>query len=405
MVRFNYTAEKTGGDVYTGVLEAKDRFELYETVRREGARIISVQEDSSTNIWSIQYWNTKITSVPEHEKIVFARNLGAMLTAGLALSRALSVIERQTRNPRLRATVAEVSSDVRRGTTLHDALGKFPHTFSKLFTAMVRAGEESGGLPNALAVVAEQMDRAYALKKKIKGALMYPSIILIAIFGIGALMMVMVVPTLAQTFAELNATLPASTQLIISISNFLVQNTVLALSLFVVAVGGFVGALKTDLGGRVSDFVFVHTPIIGGIVREVNSARTARTLGSLLSAGVDMLTSLEITREVVQNSLFSAILLEAQRNVQKGEQLSHTFARHEQLFPPLVGEMIAVGEETGQLTEMLGRLAGFYEEEVDRKTKDMSTIIEPFLMVFIGGAVGFFAVAMVSPIYQMSNNL
>ena len=405
MARFTYTAERTGGEIYKGVAEARDRFELYATVRREGGKIISVQEDGGANIWNFKYWNAKITSVPEHEKIIFARNLGAMLAAGLPLSRALSVIERQTRNPRLNNAVSQVASDVRRGEALHEALAKFPHVYSKLFRAMVRAGEESGDLPQALATVGEQMERAYTLKKKIKGALLYPCIILVAIVGIGVLMMVTVVPTLAQTFSELHAQLPASTQLIIDISNFLTQHMIVALVGFLIIVAAIYTGLRTPMGKRLRDLVFIRMPAIGMMVKEVNAARTARTLSSLLIAGVDMITALEITREVVQNSYFGDVLKEAGASVQRGEPLSASFVRHENLYPPLVGEMASVGEETGQLTEMLKRLAVFYEEEVDRKTKDMSTIIEPFLMVFIGGAVGFFAVAMISPIYSLSNNL
>lgn len=391
--------------MYTGVAEARDRFDLYGVVRREGGTIVSVTEDNTTNIWSVRYWNAKITSVPEHEKITLARNLGAMLKAGLPLSRALSVTERETRNPRLGAAVAQISSDVRRGEALHASFAKFPSLFPKLFVAMVRAGEEAGDLPGALSVISEQMERSYTLKKKVKGALIYPVIILVAIVGIGALMMVKVVPTLAQTFSELKAELPSSTKLIIAISDALMNNTLAVVSaVSLAALIGIVSA-RTPVGRRGLDALFLHMPIIGGMVREVNAARTARTLSSLLAAGVDMITTISITREVVQNSYFRDILERASVGVERGEPLSAAFSRAAKLYPPLVAEMIAVGEETGQLGPMLTRLALFYEDEVDRKTKDMSTIIEPFLMVFIGGAVGFFAVAMISPIYQLSQNI
>lgn len=405
MARFSYTAERQGGEVYTGIAEARDRFDLYGIVRREGGRIISVSDDTKANVWNLKYWNAKITSVPEHEKITLARNLGAMLKAGLPLSRALSVTERETRNPRLSAAITQIASDVRRGEALHASFANFSQLFPKIFIAMVRAGEEAGDLPGALSVISEQMERAYTLKKKVKGALIYPVIIVVAIVGISALMMVKVVPTLAQTFSELHAELPASTRLIIAISNALMNNTLVVVSSLSLIILTLVVALRTPAGRRAMDLVFLRMPIIGGMVREVNAARTARTLSSLLAAGVDMITTISITREVVQNSYFKDILQRAGSGVEKGEPLSIAFSRAAGLYPPLVGEMIAVGEETGQLGEMLSRLALFYEDEVDRKTKDMSTIIEPFLMVFIGGAVGFFAVAMISPIYQLSQNM
>lgn len=405
MARFSYTAEKGDGEVYKGVAQARDRFELYEVVRREGGRILAVSEDHSDKFWTLTFWNSKFSSVPEYEKILFSRNLGAMLSAGLSLARALAVIERETKNVKLRGVVSELSGAVRRGETLHSALEKFPRIFPKLFSAMVRAGEEGGELPQSLTLVSEQMERMYVLKKKIRGAMLYPIIIVLAILGIGAFMMINVVPTLAQTFAEMDAELPASTRAIIAVSDFLVEYTLAAGVLVVVFFGAIYGGAKTEVGGRIKDFVFIHMPIIGKIVKEVNAARTARTLATLLSSGVDMLTSLEIVHDVVQNRYFKAVIAQAKEGVSKGEPLSGAFVRAEHLYPAFVGEMISVGEETGQLTEMMKKLAIFYEDEVDRKTKDMSTIIEPFLMLAIGGAVGFFAVAMISPIYQLSENI
>lgn len=405
MAHFSYTAEKSDGEIYKGIAEAKDRFELYDIVRHEGGKIISVEEDRAHNAWSIVYWNARLTSVKEYDKILFTRNLGAMLSAGLSLARALSVLERQTKNPRLAATVAEIASSVRRGDTLHASLGRFPRVFSRLMISMVRAGEEGGDLPASLTTTADQMERMYILKKKIRGAMIYPCIILVAIVGIGVVMMIEVVPTLAQTFSEMDAELPRSTQLVINLSNFLVQHTTLALVLLVGGVISIVSLLKTRAGRHGADWLSLQLPAIGQIVREVNAARTARTLASLSASGVDILTSLEITREVVQNSYFQEVLEKAQKDVGGGQPLSASFMRAEKLYPAFVGEMMSVGEETGATGEMLKRLAAFYEDEVERKTRDMSTIIEPFLMVIIGAAVGFFALAMITPIYQLSEHI
>ncbi len=405
MAHFNYTAEKSDGEVYKGVAEATDRFELYTVVRREGGKIISVEEERGNNFLSITYWNAHFSTVKEYDKILLTRNLGAMLSAGLSLARALAVLERQTKNPRLSSTIAQLASDVRRGDTLHDSLARSPKVFSRLMIAMVRAGEQGGDLSGSLSVVSDQMERMHELKKKIRGAMIYPCIILIAIVGIGVVMMVEVVPTLASTFAEMGSDLPSTTQFIINLSNFLVKNTVLAIGLMIGFVVGFVAVMRTKIGRRGMDWLLLHLPAIGTIVREINAARTARTLASLSTSGVDVLTSIEITREVVQNSYFQAVLLEAQQAVGAGQPLSSTFARYEKLYPAFVGEMMAVGEETGSTADMLKRLAKYYEEEVDRKTKDMSTIIEPFLMVIIGGAVGFFAVAMIMPIYSLSDSI
>ncbi|MBI4087800.1 type II secretion system F family protein [Candidatus Kaiserbacteria bacterium] len=402
-MRFSYTAEKSGGEIYKGVAEAADRFALYSIVRQEGGRIISLEDIGKSNWISLAYWNSLLSHINEYEKVLLARNLGAMLSAGLPLARALVVIKRQTKNQKMLSVVSSIESDIRHGDTLHSAFAKFPKIFPKLFVAMIRAGEEGGDLPASLQIVADQMERMYSLKKKIRGALMYPSIILIAIVGIGFLMMTQVVPTLAQTFAEVNAELPRSTQIVIGVSNFLVNYTWAALGLALFAVVSVYYVIHTSRGKRGMDFGFLHIPLIGTMVREVNAARTARTLASLLSSGVDVLTALDIVAEVVQNSYFREVVHTASKGVGSGEPLSAAFVRREDLYPAFVGEMMAVGEEAGQLAEMLKRLAVFYEEEVDRKTKDMSTIIEPFLMIFIGITVGFFAVSMITPIYQLSN--
>ena len=405
MTRFTYTAEKADGEVYKGIAEAGDRFELYGIVRQEGGKLISVDESGGRSWLSMSFWNAKLSRISEYEKILMARNLGAMLSAGLALARALSVLERQTKNARMSLVVSEIASSVRRGETLHASLAKFPRVFGKLFVAMVRAGEEGGDLAASLQVVSDQMERMYALKKKVRGALIYPCIILIAIFGIGVLMMIEVVPTLAQTFAEMDAELPASTRFIIGVSNFLVQYTLVALLLVIGGGTLLYFAAHTSWGKRGLEMFFLRLPLIGPMVREVNAARTSRTLASLLSSGVDVITSLDIVSEVVQNSYFQAVIKDAAKGVGAGEPLSKAFVRREDLYPAFVGEMMAGGEETGQVAEMLKRLALFYEDEVDRKTKDMSTIIEPFLMILIGGAVGFFAISMITPIYQLSENI
>ena len=330
-MRFSYTAEKADGELYKGIAEAADRFELYQIVRREGGRITAVEEEDRGQLWNFAYWNAKFSTVKEYDKILFARNLGAMISAGLSLARALSVLQKQTKNPRLSSTISEIAAAVRHGDALHISLAKHPKVFSPLFIAMVRAGEESGDLPPSLATVSEQMDRMFSLKKKVRSALVYPSIILVAIFVIGAVMMVEVVPTLAQTFAEMDAELPRSTQVVIGISNFLVNYTVLAIALVLGLIGGIYAGLRTVGGKRGAHFLLLQIPAIGTITREINAARTARTLASLSVAGVDILTSLSITREVIQNVYFKDVLAGAEIAVRQGQPLSSVFIKHEKL--------------------------------------------------------------------------
>ena len=403
-MKYTYTYTTPDGQTHTKTVEAENRFEIYGLVRKEGGSVVTIKEGrAGLPAFNMEAVNALLSRVKMIDKILFARNLGAMLTAGLPLSRALAVMERQTKNPKLKQVLRGVAEQIQQGSELWHALERYPKVFSPLMIAMVKAGEESGKLSDSLKVIADQMERVYELKKKIHGAMIYPGIIITALTAIGALMLTFIVPTLSQTFEELGVELPATTQFIISLSNFLVHYTLWAFVTFVAAVVGVVYGLRTEAGKRVRDTLTLYVPLIGTIVREANAARTSRTLASLLSAGVSVVKAFEITEEIVQNRSFRPVLREAQERVQKGVPVSTVFQKYEYLYPPLVGELIAVGEETGKLPEMFAELAKFYENEVDQKTKNISTFIEPFLMLVVGSAVGFFAVSMLQPIYSVTN--
>jgi type IV pilus assembly protein PilC len=270
---------------------------------------------------------------------------------------------------------------------------------------MVKAGEESGSLAQSLRVVATQMDNNYKLTKKIKGAMMYPAVIMVAMVIIGFFLLTFVVPTLAATFKEFGTQLPLPTRIVIGASDILKAHFIIVLIGLIIAVVGIITLAKTPKGKRAIDFLMLHIPIVGDINKQINSARTARTLSSLLSSGVDIVVATQITRDVLQNSYYKEVIAIVEQKIQKGEPIADIFSQRENLYPTFVGEMISVGEETGQLAQMLLGVAVFYEEEVDQKTKDMSAIIEPFLMIFIGLAVGFFAVSMITPIYSLSSSI
>jgi type IV pilus assembly protein PilC len=406
MPKFTYQGQTATGEKVVKTVEAVDRFDVYEVARKEGNTVSLVHEGKKfslgafLNIEKINYYLSRVKS---DELVMVTRNLGSMLVAGLPLSRALSVIERQSRNPRLKGIIKQVQARITKGDQFNDALAEYPNVFDDLYVAMVRAGEESGGLSETLQILSLQMERSSSLKKKIKGAMIYPAIVLTIMVGIGILMMLYVMPSITGTFKSLGSELPATTKALIAASDFMNQHTVLALGSMVGFVVTFMYLLRTKTGKLVSSWIVVRLPIIGKIAKEANAARMARTLSSLLSSGVDVLRALKITEDVVQNPFYKNIIAEAARRVEKGLPLSETFIERSDLYPILVGEMIAVGEETGQISNMLKELAVFYETEVEHKTKDLSTIIEPLLMVVIGGSVGFFALAMIAPIYSIAD--
>ncbi len=392
--------------MYEGEQEASDKFALYREKRREGDTVISATAIfAAGGARRAMFKNISFSfgGIKQHEKIIFARNLGSMLEAGLALSRALTVLERQTKNEKLRSVVAALNEDIKKGKALSQALQSFPRIFSQLFVAMVKVGEEGGNLSGSLRAIAVQMDKTYAITRKVRGALMYPALIICLIIAIAFLMLIYVVPTLTATFSELKVDLPWSTQIIIFASKALNDHLLVSLSLLLGSALLLYGAAKTSYGKRLFDFGLIHTPIIKNVVREANAARVSRTLSSLLVSGVDIVVALQIANDVVSNSYFRGVLVRASESVEKGNPIAAAFADNPDLYPAFLGEMIAVGEETGKLSEMLGNVGTFYEEEVDQITKDLSTVVEPLIMVVIGVVVGFFAFAMIMPMYSLSN--
>jgi type IV pilus assembly protein PilC len=405
MSHFIYKAKKSDGEFYKGEKDANDRFELYKMLKESGEEVLEVEEKSSSGLFSkgMNFNLPFIKTIKMQDKINFARNLSSMISAGLAMSRALSVMERQTKNQELRKILVSLQKDISEGKTLSQAMSSYKNVFSALFISMVAAGEQSGSLAESLRIVGVQMDKTYALQRRVKGAMMYPSIILSVMVIIAVLMLTYIVPTLMKTFTELNVQLPASTRFVLFVSNALRDHGLLVFLGFVILVVIFILLKRSEQGKNTIDYAVLKIPVIGEIVKEVNSARTARTLSSLLSSGVDVVESVRITGDVIQNVRYKDILKRAGEAIEKGEPISKIFTQNEKYYPLFLGEMMNVGEETGKIGEMLLGVANFYEEDVDQKTKDMSTIIEPFLMVIIGGAVGFFAISMISPMYSLVN--
>lgn len=385
-------------------MDAENKSVFYSEFKKSGEVLVNVKELSAKKI-TLSGNITWFERIKMLDKIIFARNLGNMLDAGLSLSRAISVMERQTPGEKLKKTYTGLNNAISAGKSFHEALEQYPKVFPKLFVAMVKVGEEGGNLAETLRQVGNQMEKSYLLNKKIKGAMMYPGIIVSVMILIAVLMMIYVVPGLTNTFKELKVPLPTSTKIIIAISDFAAAHYIVTLGGLVALAVAFFAALRTKTGSRAFDFVSLHLPVISTIIKEGNSAQTSRTLSSLLSSGVDLLLAVKITGDVLQNSYYKEVMDRSASVIEKGEPLSKIFVEEKKLYPIFVGEMMSVGEETGRLAPMLTGVANFYENEVEQKTKDLSTIIEPVLMVFIGASVGFFAISMIKPIYSIMNNV
>ena len=399
MSQFIFKAKKLSGEMFTSEKEAKDRFELYHMLRENKSEVISVKERKAS-FFSTSFFSGRVKMT---EKINIARNLGSMLEAGLPLSRALGVLVKQTRNATLKKVLADMNMEIDGGQTFTSALSKYKKIFPPVFISMVHAGEQGGALAEALKTVASQMESTYSLERRIRGAMMYPAVIVSVMIVVGILMFIFVVPTLMKTFMDLHVALPASTQLLISVSDIIRNNGLFVLAILVLLTALLYAWSKSVSGRFVLHMLVLKIPLIGPLVQEINTARASRTLSSLMKSGVGVVESLEITSSVVQNVHFKDVLLKAREAIGKGGQMSKIFAANTKIYPVFMSEMLSVGEETGKVTEMLSDVAHFYEEDVEQKTKDMSTVIEPFLIVVIGAAVAFFAISIISPMYSLAN--
>ncbi|MEI6280769.1 MAG: type II secretion system F family protein [bacterium] len=402
---FSYRIKSKNGEIIDSTTDASDRFSLMREIKSHGDVPLSITKKNNKFDNQVSFLNSLLSKVSISEQIIFTKNLSGMIKAGLSLYRALLVLKKQTKNPKLSKILVAISEDINSGGTLSSGLAKFPDVFSTLFVSMTRAGEESGNLAGALSDIGMNLEKSHSLTKKIHGALIYPGVIMSAMVVIGVLMFAFVVPTLANTFKELGVVLPASTRVLIFFGNFFSNNLILT---FVIILGisfALYLLFRSKFIAKYIDFIVIRAPLMGTLAKELNTARTARTMSSLLSSGVSIMRAVDITKDVVQNIYYKRVLDEAKIAVEKGAPFSTAFEENTNLYPIMMSEMIQVGEETGKLSDMLLQIALFYEEEVESKTKNLSTIIEPLLMIFIGAGVGFFAISMISPLYSILGSI
>lgn len=404
---YKYLAKTIDGEERKGELEAGNEEELAAFVRKQGFILISAKKigEKQPFFTIVSDFFFRLRGVPLEEKMIFARHLSVMISAGFPLVNSLAVLAEQTDNLVFKKTLLEVMDNIRKGNSFADSLKKYPNIFNDLFVNMIAVGETAGNLEEVLRVLADQMKKDHDIISKVKGAMIYPAVVVITMFGVGILMMVSVVPKLVQTFEEMKISLPASTKAILFISNILLNYYVYAIAGISILGYLFLKFIKTAKGKEILSQFLLNVPIFKKIVKKFNSARFSRTLSSLLKAGIPIVKALDIVSNTLTNKLYSESLVEAGIRVQKGENLSVVLANYKKIYPPMVYHMIKVGEETGTLSDVLKRLAEFYEEEVTDSMKNISGLIEPILMIFIGAIVGFFAVSMISPMYSMMGSL
>lgn len=397
---FNFTAIRQSGERYDGEMESEDKLSLAKKLKENGDILLNIKEKNKKGL-NLNF----LVSIKNTDLISFARNMAGLMQAGVALARSIEILEHQTTNVKMKAVLHNIIEDIRKGDSFSDSLARHPKVFEPLFISMMKAGEESGNLIGTLKEVQIHLERSYTLKRKVKGAMTYPLVILGAMSLIGLLMFKYVVPSLLKVFLDFKIELPLSTRLVLWLANTINHNFILLILGIIGLVVGFYYLLKRPGVKKIMSTVVLKLPVIGGIAKQTFTARTARTLSSLLKSGVTASRSIEITKEIMSNFNYKAVLDEALANIEKGIPISKAFQDHPDLYPIMMGDMIEVGEESGKVGDMLVDVANFYEEEVDQKTKNLSSIVEPLLMIFIGSAVGFFAIAMMTPMYSMLDSV
>ncbi len=339
--------------------------------------------------------------VKDKDIVVFTRQFSTMIDAGLPLVQALEILSTQSENKYFGNILSQVKADVEGGSTFADALKKHPRVFSELYANMVAAGEAGGILDTILNRLATYIEKAMKLKKKVKGAMVYPAVVTSVAVIVVAIIMIFVVPTFAKMFTQLGGTLPLPTKIVIDISNFLAgAGGASILAVLIISAIAFSRIRRTEKGKHVTDAIFLKLPVFGVLIRKVAVAKFTRTLGTLVASGVPILDGLEITAKTAGNKVIEYAVRDVKKAVSEGKTLAEPLMKSG-VFPPMVTHMIAVGESTGALDQMLSKIADFYDDEVDAAVSNLTAMMEPMLMVFLGTTVGFIIIAMYLPIFRL----
>ncbi|MHB0914459.1 MAG: type II secretion system F family protein [Thermoleophilia bacterium] len=400
MNTFVYKVRDVRGIPSKGETEADSRAAAAAELRSKGLTVVDITEKKAGV--SFKDMLGDVRRIKARNITVFSRQFATMINSGLALLRALYILENQTENTKLAAVIGKLRSDVEGGTALSEALEKFPNVFSRLYVNMVRAGEAGGILDETLDRVADQLESEDSLKRQVRSAMVYP--MLIGVFALMVLMamMIFIIPIFAKMYADLGSQLPMLTRIMVNLSNTIKS----IYGLFIgIAIGGAIYGLvrlkRTEQGTRVWDRMKLNLPMgIGEIIRKLSMARFSRTLSTLVSSGVPILQAIDITGETAGNSVVADAMKNVKSSVKEGRPMSEELSQAS-VFPPMVVQMIAVGEETGAVDVMLTKIADFYEDEVNAAVKSLTSILEPIMMIGVGGLVGVIVISLYLPIFNL----
>lgn len=399
-MKFNYQARSKKGEMQTGTVEASSR-EAALMLLQKHKLFVTVLERADMR----PFYARKIKlfeRISKKDVVNFSRQLALMFKSRIPLVQSLHSIAEQTKNPGLKERILTISQEVEAGTRLSQALSSHQKVFSTFYVSMVKSGEVSGTLSESLTYLADHLEKEYYLQSKIQGAMIYPILILVVVVGVLIMMMYFVIPSMTKVFTETGQELPMVTKVVIAMSNFLIAWGWIVFLVIIALIVGFMRYMKTSNGKRIKDKVLLRTPVIGSFLSMIYLSRFAENLSTLISGGLPISQALEITGEIVGNDVYREIILEIKNEVGKGEMISKILAKYPNRFPPILTQMVAVGEKTGTLDQSLMNVVNFYSKEVDRSIDNLLSIMEPVMVIFLGGIVAGLMGAILLPMYQMT---
>ena len=396
---FKYKARTSESKIVAGLVEAPAKDGAVKLLREKSLFVVELSETKAGTAASkmAQFKRVKFGDV-----VNFTRQLATMITAGLSLPESLTILRSQTNNQALAQMLQNIEHEIMGGGNLADALARYPQTFPPIYVALVGAGEASGSLDQVLTRLAETLEAQREFRGKIIGALIYPVIILIGMVVVVMIMMVVVIPKLTELYRDFGITLPFSTRLLMAISSFFVNYWILMILGTAAASIAFARWKKTPVGEYMVDSAVLRIPVFGDLQKKVILVEFTRTLGMLISSGIHILEGLRILKGALTNVRFRTAIDEISEKVEKGFSLGDSFAQYE-MFPPIVSQMMKVGEETGRLDETMGKLSKYFQSETEHLVKGLTTAIEPIIMVILGVGVGFIVMSVITPIYNLTS--
>ncbi|HOJ86194.1 MAG TPA: type II secretion system F family protein [Elusimicrobiales bacterium] len=391
-MNFTYKAKDSKGKVVEGDIEASSQFDAISKLKSQKLSVINISQTKKKKL--------KGGKVSSKDIVIFSRQLSTLVSSGVPIIQSLSILESQAENKNFAQVIATIKKDIEGGLSISDAMAKHPKVFSELYVSMIRAGELGGILDTILDRLSSYLESAAALRDKVKSALMYPMIVGGIAVVITVFLIIFVIPIFKNIFQGFGAELPLITRIVIGASDFMKYNIIYIL---LALGGGFYGVkryIKTEKGRMKFDSIILKLPVFGIILKKVAIAKFSRTLGTLIKSGVPILQGLETVAKTSGNKVIEEIILGSMKSIREGGKISEPLKKND-VFPSMVVQMIAVGEETGSLDNMLFKIADFYDQEVDSAVKGLTSMIEPLVMVFMGTVIGFIVIAMFIPMFQM----